>query len=161
MTVEQQGESSAPTRARPAPDERSFAELYERWSPFVYSVALRSLHDVEDAEEATLQVFTRAWSSGHPLELGDGAPPAWLVAILREQLAASGPPAPTDQVVALDGLARLDAGPRQALQLALHHDLDHREIAARMGQSATDIRRHLRRGLDALRDRLEVQTDAR
>ncbi len=176
--------ASAPVRVSRPADERALAELYARWSPFVYSLALRSLHDVDDAEEATYRVFTRAWTSTGALDPVGGPVPGRLVEIAREEidvLAAArrqpprvelasaalppggdtGPAALADQVTTLDGIARLDPVPRRALRMALHDDLDHEEIAERMGQPVEDVRNHLRRALEALRSRLEVQTGAR
>lgn len=177
-------EPSTSVRASRPADERALAALYDRWSPFVYSLALRSLHDVADAEEATYRVFTRAWTSDGALGPDGTTAPARLVGIARteiEDLVAArrrpprvelasaappprgetGPAALADQVTTLDGIARLDPAPRRALRMALHDDLDHEEIAKRMGQPVEDVRNHLRRALEALRSRLEVQTRAR
>ena len=56
-----QDDGSRVVEAFRAGDDTALAELYARWSPLVYSLALRSLDDVGLAEQVTRRVFTRAW----------------------------------------------------------------------------------------------------
>ena len=59
-----------------------------------------------------------------------------------------------------DEVSHLDAVPQRVLRMALFDELTHAEIAERTGLSADTVKGHIRRSLLALRQRLEVQTDA-
>ena len=170
-----------------AGDARALAEVYARWSPLVYTLALRSCDTVADAEEVTRRVFTTAWTSRDSFDPGDASLAAWLIGITRDQVAAldvardqqprpttrpaQAPPASpadgvrpqpglVDQLKVLDELSHLDPVPRQVLQLALYDRLTHSQIAERLGLPAGTVRSQLRRGLAELRQQLEVRADA-
>ncbi|SDR86589.1 RNA polymerase sigma-70 factor, ECF subfamily [Friedmanniella luteola] len=167
--------SDLPTvlRAFRAGDEQALAATYARWSPLVHSIALRSLGDVGDAEAVTQRVFTRAWTArdtaGTPRVVGL---PAWLVGLTLEEVArsrisrdtgsvtAAGSADVADRLLLADGVSHLDAEPQQVLRMALYGELTHTQISDRLGLSSGTVRAHLRRGLDTLRERLEVQPHA-
>lgn len=172
------------TDAFRAGDERALAEIYSRWSPLVYSIALRSLGNVPDAELATQRVFTGAWNSRHTFDPARTRLSAWLVGITRHTIlqaqAARTEPAPPqtrmttvtqmdDQIepadlaqrlMLADEVSRLDAEPQQVLRMALYDDLTHAQIAERMALPLATVKGHIRCSLLTLRKRLEVQTDA-
>jgi DNA-directed RNA polymerase specialized sigma24 family protein len=170
-----------------AGDARALAEVYARWSPLVYTLALRSSGTVADAEEVTRRVFTMAWASRDTFDPDDGSLPAWLIGITRDQVAAldavpeqparataqgarpgrvpeadglAPQPGLVDQLKVLDELSHLDPVPRQVLRLALYDRLTHSEIAERLGLPAGTVKSQLRRGLSELRQQLEVRADA-
>lgn len=167
-----------------AGNELALAEIYARWSPLVYSIALGSLGNVADAEEATQEVFTEAWTSRQTFDSTRAGLSAWLIEITRNKIAeaqtARNKPAqprtqlttmtqmddkvaPADlaeRLVLVDEVSCLDAVPQQVLRMALYDDLPHAQIAERLGLPPATVRGHLRRGLLKLRKRLEVQTDA-
>lgn len=167
-----------------AGNEEGLAVIYARWSPLVYSIALRSLGDVNDAESVTQRVFIGAWTSRSTLDATRMSLPVWVLEITRNAIAEARVvrpgeaklPAPqcradpvsvegesaglAEQLLFADGMSRLDALPRQVLHMALHDDLTHDQIAERMGLSPGTVKGHLRRSLFGLRNQLEVQTDA-
>lgn len=167
-----------------AGNELALAEIYARWSPLVYSIALGSLGSVADAEEVTQRVFTGAWTSRQTFDAKRARLSAWLIGITRNkiaeaQTARSEPGQPRTQpttatqtddtiepaelaerLVLVDEVSCLDAVPQQVLRMALYDDLPHAQIAERLGLPPATVRGHLRRGLLKLRKRLEVQTDA-
>lgn len=152
-------------------DELALAEVYVRWSPLVYSLALRALGSVTDAEEVTRRVFTGAWSSRRDLDPADRFP-AWLMKITRAtiadaQLGASTsveddsfPVDAAERILVAVEMSHLDTLPGRVLRMALYDDLTHTQIAARTGLPIGTITDYIRRSLDELRERLEVLSDA-
>lgn len=168
-----------------AGDEQAFADIYARWSPLIYNVALRLLEDINAAENVTRQVFIGAWTSRRTFDSTRVSLPAWLIEITRNAVSEadaarrSRPASPAsrlnvaadglesesvdvaEQLLLADGMARLDAIPRQVLRMALRDELSHYQIAERIGLSPSSISSHLRRSLFALQGQMEVHTDAR
>ncbi|PPF58118.1 MULTISPECIES: RNA polymerase sigma factor [unclassified Rathayibacter] len=165
-----------------AGEEAALAEAYSRWSPLVFTLALRSLGDRGDAEDVVQRVFVSAWTSRSGFDPGRAALGAWLVGISRrriadaheararerrltEALVAVTPveegEAPVDieaRILIADELARLDPVPRRVIGLAFYEDLTHTEIAERTGLPLGTVKSHIRRSLDRLRSRLEVSS---
>ena len=167
-----------------AGDESALSRIYARWSPLIYSVALRSLGEVTEAEDVTQKVFVAAWTSRHNYRPERASLPAWLMGIarykifdahnsrtketrIRSELAASPqvrlttePLDVAERLILADEIARLDAVPQQVLRLAFYEDLTHAQIAERMKLPPGTVKSHIRRSLIKLKNRLEVRTDA-
>jgi len=165
-------------------DERALREVYDRWSGLVHAYCLRSLPTPADAEEAAAQVFVAAWRGRATFDPGRGSLCGWLLAIarhevgdrlrraarereLRASLAAALPEQPhtgddlVDRLLVADELSRLSPEQRRAVGLAFYDDLTHEQVAAVMGLPLGTAKSHIRRGLLALRRRLEVDRGAR
>lgn len=153
-------------------NELALAEVYVRWSPLVYSLALRSLGKVTDAEEVTRRVFTGAWLSRRAFDSSDDRLPVWLMKLTRDTITdtqAAASIQPEDDSLPADAaerlmmaveMSRLDTEPGRVLRMALYDDLTHTEIAERTGLSLGTVTHYIHRSLDELRERLEVLSDA-
>jgi RNA polymerase sigma factor (sigma-70 family) len=162
-------------------DEQALADVYDRWGSLIYSLCLRSLRNVSDAEDATQKVFVAAWQGRARYDPDRANLSAWLVGIARhviadahearardisltDQLAvltSSEAAAPSDahiaeRLVVADEMARLDPVPRRVVELAFFDDLTHTEIARRLDLPVGTVKSHIRRSLVRLRDQLEV-----
>ncbi len=166
-----------------AGSEETFAEIYRRYSSLVYSVSLRSLGDVTEAEDVTQKVFVAAWTGRANYRRDRASLPAWLMGIarnkivdtherrsrdkrIRTEVAANTRPStlePIDvaeRLIVADEIARLEVVPQQVLRLAFYEDLTHAQIAERLQLPPGTVKSHIRRSLLKIRSRMEVLPDA-
>jgi RNA polymerase sigma-70 factor (ECF subfamily) len=168
-----------------AGDEQALAWAYERWSRQIHGMAVRAFGAGPDAEDVTQQTFISAWTGRARYRPDDGPLPAWLVGICRHKIAdawarrerqrreteaamaeaqkaPAGPATPpvdtavADRVLLLDELDRLGQPQRGIIELAFFEDLTHAQIAERTGLPLGTVKSHIRRTLERLRARLEV-----
>lgn len=162
-------------------DEAALRTAYEQWGRLVFALGLRSLPDRTDAEDVTQQTFVTAWRGRHTFDPRRGTLPAWLLGIARRQVAdrlraverdarlqralerteAPVSPEPTpervlDSIVAADELTHLVPQQRRVIELAFYDDLTHAQIAVATGLPLGTVKSHLRRGIERLRTRREV-----
>lgn len=167
-----------------AGDERALEEAYRRWSRLVYTVALRATGSSEDAADVTQVTFVSAWRSRQGFDADKGSLPAWLMSISRRRLAdhwrergremrrveavAIGSDDPVaepmdglvDRVLLADELERLGDPQKRIMELAFFQDLTHAQIAGVLDLPLGTVKSHIRRSLDRLRTRLEVDGGA-
>ena len=155
-------------------DEQAMGELYERYSPIVYSVALRVLGDTAAAEDILQEVFMQLWRSPDVFDAKRGSLPGWLAVISRNRaidlLRKRRPESDaTEVVVSIEpdlasraewnralgkirgALGSMPSPQRSALEMAFFEGLTHTEIAARTGEPLGTIKTRIRTGLVALR----------
>ena len=170
-----------------AGDERCLARAYAQWSSLVYTIALRSLGDVTDAEDVTQKTFVAAWQGRAGYDPRRSRLSAWLVGIARhaiadthahrarlrrldEQLAASQPMKEAaasggldlaDRLAVADEIARLEPDAQRIIRLAFYDDLTHHQIADRLGMPLGTVKSHIRRSLERMRSRLGAPNAAR
>ncbi|MCV2490522.1 sigma-70 family RNA polymerase sigma factor [Geodermatophilus sp. YIM 151500] len=164
-------------------DEQALAWAYERWAGQIHGMAVRAFGPGPDAEDVTQQTFVSAWTGRAGYRRDAGPLPAWLVGVCRHKIAdtwarrdrqrrvaeaaaaqASGSPATTptfdgavaDRVLLLGELDRLGQPQRGIIELAFFEDLTHAQIADRTGLPLGTVKSHIRRTLERLRTRLEV-----
>jgi RNA polymerase sigma-70 factor (ECF subfamily) len=168
-----------------AGDEQALAWAYERWAGQVHGMAVRALGAGPDAEDVTQQTFVAAWTGRAGYRAAHGPLPAWLVGICRHKIAdtwaklerqrrsaeaaaadaralpgRSGTEgldgAVADRVLLLGELNRIGQPQRRIIELAFFDDLTHAQIADRTGIPLGTVKSHIRRTLERLRNRLEV-----
>jgi RNA polymerase sigma-70 factor (ECF subfamily) len=161
-------------------DESALAEAYERWSPLVYTIAVRATTDRSMADDVTQQVFVKAWRSHVQFDPDLRPLPAWLVGITRHALSdikreqdrdrrltdrlarqdevtrVHDTDTVVDAVVISEGLAQVEQPRRHILELAFFSGLTHAQISHRLELPLGTVKSHIRRGLLQLRDVVEV-----
>jgi RNA polymerase sigma-70 factor, ECF subfamily len=155
-------------------DEKAMAMLYDRYSPIVYSVALRVLGDTGAAEDVLQEVFMQLWRNPGGFDSSRGNLAAWLAVISRNRaIDAIRKRRPdtdiADVIVSVEpdlagdaeraramekvrgALGAMPSAQRSALEMAYFEGLTHTEIAAKTGEPLGTIKTRIRAGLLALR----------
>jgi RNA polymerase sigma-70 factor (ECF subfamily) len=164
-------------------DHEALAELYDRHSRLVYSLALRIIRDQGEAEDIVQEVFSQAWRQAARYEARRGNVVAWLLNLTRSraidrlrgrqsrpEAASEGLLAidipdlamPVDDQLSLEGRAsrvrsamkELSVLQRVAIELAFYEGLTHAEIAERLELPLGTVKTRIRQGLLKLKDRL-------
>ena len=166
-----------------AGDERCLEEAYRRWAGIVYTLALRSLNSVVDAEDVTQQVFVGGWNSRAGYQPEYGSLPGWLLGIAKHRIvdrqrararemrlvgavehqagsATSHEPlaALLDELVLLNEVQQLPHPKGTILRLAFWEDQSYPQIADRLDLPLGTVKSHARRAMLQLRGRLEEVT---
>ena len=157
------------------------AELYDRHARPVYSLALRILGDVTEAEDVVQEVFSQAWRQASRYNTSRGAVAAWLLMLARSRAidrlrarrarpkSASDEHAadaivdtalPVDsQVISFEQITRVRAAldelpmlQKLAIELAYFEGFTHAEIAARLEQPLGTVKTRIRLALVKLRE---------
>jgi RNA polymerase sigma-70 factor (ECF subfamily) len=155
-------------------DEAAMAELYDRYSGVVYSVALRVLGDTGAAEDILQEVFLQLWRNPEIFDADRGSLPGWLAVIARnraiDSLRKRRPEDEiTDVVVSVQpdmvrgvewsrtldkirvAMGSMPTPQRSALEMSFFEGLTHTEIAKKTGEPLGTIKTRIRAGLLALR----------
>lgn len=162
-------------------DVSALEEVYRRWSPVVFTLALRSLGNRSDAEDVTQRTFVSAWTSRASYDPAKAKLSTWLVAITRRRIAdmhesrtriraiqaqlerttrpddlVGEPPDLAESILVADELHRLEPTARRVVEMAFFDDLTHEEISRRLDMPLGTVKSHIRRSLTRMRERLEV-----
>lgn len=155
-------------------DEQAMAQLYDRYSSIVYSVALRILGDVGAAEDILQDVFMQLWRNPMAFDASRGRLRAWLAVIARHRaidtlrkrqpetdiadVTVSVQPdmaSEAERKHALEKirttLGMMAAAQRSVLEMAFFEGLTHSEIATRTGEPLGTVKTRIRSGLLTLR----------
>ncbi|MDG4802494.1 sigma-70 family RNA polymerase sigma factor [Micromonospora sp. WMMD980] len=162
-------------------DEVALREAYDRFGRAVLHLAASTLANRSDAEDVTQATFVAAWLGRETFDPTKGSLIGWLLGIGRrkvvDRIRASARetrvvetvkqlpepvdtgPAPdtvVDRLVVADELARLPDEQRRMLELAFYDDLTHQQISAVTGVPLGTVKSHIRRGMQSLKRRWEV-----
>lgn len=162
-------------------DERALREAYDRYGRAVLHLATTTLANRSDAEDVTQATFVAAWLGRDTFDPDKGSLVGWLLGIGRRKVidrlraaaretrvveavkqlpepAATGPDPDSvvDRLVVADELARLPDEQRRMLELAFYDDLTHQQIATVTGVPLGTVKSHIRRGMQSLKRRWEV-----
>lgn len=183
--TEKTTDDDAVARRFQAGDDSALEEAYQRWSALVYTSAVRAVGNEADASDITQAVFVSAWQSRAGFDADKGSLPGWLMTLTRRRIAdhwrdrsrhvrrveavAQVEPeerrepaadAVIDRVVLADELDRLGDPQRRIVELAFFQDLTHTQIASLLNLPVGTVKSHIRRSLERLRRRLEVDGGA-
>ena len=154
--------------------EAAMAQLYDRYSAIVYSVALRVLGDTGAAEDVVQEIFMQLWRKPESFDANRGSLAAWLAVIARHRaIDALRKRKPENDiaevVIALDldleeeagrkiaiekvrgALAGMPPEQRKAVELAFFEGLTHSEVAAKTGEPLGTVKTRIRSALMTLR----------
>lgn len=153
---------------------------YQQWSSLVFTAALRATGNREDAADITQAVFTSAWRGRQGFDPSLGTPASWLMGITRRRIAdhwaarskqasveeavmrtnvddaAPSAEVAIDRVIVADELTRLGDPQRRIMEMAFFEDLTHAQIARALRLPLGTVKSHIRRSLERMRSRLEV-----
>lgn len=150
------------------------AELYDRYSPLVYAVALRVLIDTGAAEDVLQEVFMQLWRHPASFDARRGSLGPWLAVIARHRaidiLRKRRPQTDLeDVVIAIEAnledtterarvlekvrtsLRAMPDPQRKALEMAFFEGMTHSEIAAQTGEPLGTVKTRIRAALMVLR----------
>ena len=155
-------------------DQRAMAEVFDRYSRAVYSVALRILKDTGHAEDVMQEIFFQVWRNSDSFVQGRGSLGAWLVVIARNRsidlLRRRKPTDSVEDVVLASPtnlaseaehnalmekvqkvLKDLPVEQQRSMELAFFEGLSHSEIAERTGDPLGTVKTRIRLALITLR----------
>jgi RNA polymerase sigma-70 factor, ECF subfamily len=162
-------------------DSSALEDLYDRYTPLLYSVAMRILRSASDAEEAVQQAWVQVWKSAERYEPRRGPVAAWLLTVTRTraldlyrslssrkraegQVDPEPVNTPADPASAATrgqlsqrvrkALGSLPIQQRQVLEIAYFEGLSQSEIATRLGAPLGTVKSWTRQGLLRLRELL-------
>jgi RNA polymerase sigma-70 factor, ECF subfamily len=164
-------------------DQRALGELYDRYTPLLYPVALRILRSPTDAEDVLQEAWLQVWKNVVTYDPRRGNVAAWLLTVARsraldryrslssrkraekeENVETTQPPPPPDpSALSVHGemhdrvqhaLGSLHPKQREVLEIAYFEGLSQSEIAERVGAPLGTVKSWTRQGLLRLRELL-------
>ncbi len=160
-----------------AGDQSAMAEIFDKYSSAVYSVALRVLRDSGHAEDVMQEIFLQIWRNPSAFVQGRGSLGAWLVVVARNRsidlLRRRKPSDSVEDVLLVssvdvasdaernivtqkvrDVLKNLPTEQQTSIELAFFEGLSHSEIAQRTGDPLGTVKTRIRSALISIRKAL-------
>ena len=161
-----------------AGSQDALAELYDRYAPLAYGVALRVLGDPARAEDAVQEAFLKIWNGASTFDARRGSLRTWLLTAVRnrsidylrgraaherqeqelvpELVEAGARSDPWRQVsLSLERTAVREALTSQAVELAFFGGYTHREIADMTRVPLSTVKGRMRLALEKLSSYLQ------
>jgi RNA polymerase sigma-70 factor (ECF subfamily) len=164
----------------------AFAIVFRRYHRLVHTVALRIVRDAAEAEDVTQTVFLEVFRNAVQFDARRGILKVWLLQYAysrstnRRNYLMVRHAYDTTEIADMDEIERfwspsrlhvqeashlstealecLSVSQRQTIEMFFFEGMNCREIAARTGDSYTNVRHHYYRGLDLMRSFLELIT---
>ena len=180
MAGQQELDIQALQRAQ-AGDIRWLEELFDRYTPLLYPVALRILRSSADAEDVLQETWLQVWKRAATYDPRRGTVAAWLLTVVRSRALdryrsmgsraraeakvdpepVTPPEDPTRAAAQAqlgervrNAMAMLTPQQRQALEIAYFEGLSQSEVAERLNTPLGTVKSWTRQGLMRLRELL-------
>jgi RNA polymerase sigma-70 factor (ECF subfamily) len=185
MAAEPLADAIALVQGISAQDRDAFSRFYDRYSPLVYSLALRMLRAPSDAEDLLQEVFMQIWRQAASYSPERGSPEAWIINIARSRaidklrsmrrrersFVLTDDPSLSEskenvesnaveseaKLTMNSALANLPEAQRRVLELAYFGGLSQTEIADRLKEPLGTVKTRMRAGIQRLRNILGTQ----
>ena len=160
-------------------DSKALEELFDRYSPLLYSMVLRIVRSPSDAEDTLQEVWLQVWKRVATFDPGRGSVAAWLVMLARSRAVdryrslasrrnaetrVEAAPETTGDDASISStqrqlservtqaLGQLAPQQRQVIEIAYFEGLSQTEIAARLNAPLGTVKSWTRQGLMKLRE---------
>ena len=161
-------------------DREAFSQLYDRCSSLVFSLAIRMLRELPDAEDLLQEVFLQVWRQASNYDAERGSPEAWIVNITRSRaidklrsirrreksFVLTDDPARAEssdnvetsaaesetRLAMNSALKNLPQAQRSVLELAYFDGLTQTEIAEKLSEPLGTVKTRMRAGIQRLRE---------
>ena len=165
-----------------AGDDDALAEVYDRWSSLVHTIAARITEDHAAADDLTQEVFVRLWESPRAFDPDRGTLRAWLCMLARSRALDwtrrrevrsryhAAAPAHVDHAhvddaviwraetkVVREAVQALPEPQREAVLLAYYQGHTYREVATELQIPEGTAKSRLRLALSTIADRLYAE----
>jgi RNA polymerase sigma-70 factor, ECF subfamily len=168
-------------------DPRAVSECIDEFGGLVWALARRLTRTRADAEDAVQEIFTDVWRSAGRFDASQGSEKVFITTIARRRLidrlrklrqepatepvdvldlAGWSEPGSQGEVCveaerAAKAVAQLRPEQQKVLQLGILNGMTHSEIAASTGMPLGTVKTNMRRGLNQVRELMQVFVDAR
>jgi RNA polymerase sigma-70 factor (ECF subfamily) len=162
-----------------AKDQQAMAQLFDRHSRLVYSIAFRVLHNSGESEDVMQEIFFQLWKAPGSFVAGRSSLPAWLAVVARNRavdaLRRRKPSDPVDDVVLAAPvnlasevecnammekvravLQGLPTAQQKSVEMAFFEGLTHSEIAEQTGDPVGTVKTRIRSALTSLRKAVQA-----
>ena len=163
-------------------DSTAMRQLYDRHAGLVFAIAMKILHNRDDAADVTEDVFFELWEKASRYDATRAAPGTYIVMLTRSRAIDRARRKPREAAVSLDraeepigesrnspagiaelgeqralirqALDKLEPVQRQVLSEAYFEGLSHSEIAEKLNKPLGTVKTYIRQGLIRLREQL-------